>query len=386
MRISPRIFAVGFLQNVAGFLAWTVIPVWAATEARATFWEMGMLPTFTGVTYIFTALRAGRLSDRVSRAALARTGMLIFAGFCGLAWWARSVLPIALLGIVNGFGMALIWPALQAHIADHSNADDLERNLGSFSLSWSAGKTAGFLLFPFVYGGLGLGFDALLPCGALALLLVLLVPPGRVERPAGGPPLVRDDHHPPALRAGFLRAGWLSNLAAYGMGSTVVYLYPKLLVDEGRPAWHHAWLTGAIYLSQTVSFWFLGRFSGWRYRIAPLMIWMAAGAGALLAIGLGLPHPWSLLPAAVLGVALGQAYSASVYYSVHSEQERGARAGIHEAVIGASDFGIPLLGSLAAQQTGRTAAPYVVAVAVAGVALVCADRAAARGRTTSASA
>ncbi len=372
-RLSPRVFAVGFGQNVASFLAWSVIPLWSVQVGKAETWQMGMLAAVSGVVYIFTALRAGPLSDRVGRGRMARAGLVLFALFCVLAWWARSVTGFIALGAVNGFAMALVWPGLQASIGDASTADDLERNLGAFSLSWSAGKTAGFLASALAYGELGL--DALILCGALSLLLAPLLPGGRSERHADAPPLVRDDHHPPALRAAHLRVGWFANFAGYGMGSTMVYLYPKLVVAAGRPEREHGFVLGAVFLAQTVGFWLFGRYAGWRYRFAPVACWLGIGAAALLVLGFRAPLPVAIPAGLVLGLALGQAYMASVYYSVHSEKDRGARAGIHEAIIGAGDFGIPLLGGYVAYRSDWIPASYLLAAAVAGLAILAAGRA-----------
>ena len=372
MRISPRVFAVGFGQNLSAFLAWSVIPVWAEFEVHAPAWQLGLLPVFSGIAYILVALRAGALSDRIGRGRLCRIGMAGYAAFCVLASFVPSVPLVALLGALNGASLALVWPALQAKIGDDSSAADLERNLGDFSLSWSAGKTLGFFAFAPVYAWLGTW--TLPVCGALSLALIPLIP-GRASERHHEAPLVRDDRHSPAQRAAHLRAGWWCNFAAYGMGATLVYMYPALLRSTGRPESHHGWVLGTVYLAQTVGFVLFGRFAGWRYRFGPLGGWMAAGAGALLVIGLGSPLGTALPAAALLGLALGQAYAASVYYSVHSAESRGARAGIHEAVIGAADFGIPLLGGLAVTATDWKPSVFVLAAAVVAVSLAMAARA-----------
>ena len=383
MRVDPRIALAGFGLNTASFLCWTVFASWSRYEAKAEPWMLGVLPLPSGIAYVVVCLWAGRLSDRISRVALARWGMLLFAAFSVLAWWFEHPLAFAGLGLANGAAMALIWPALQARIADESTAEDLEKRLGEFSLSWSAGKTAGFFAFPFVYGaaGLELGLDAVLWCGWLALALIPLLPPPGAPRHAASPPLVRDDLHPPALRAAHLRVGWIANFAAYGLGSVVLYLYPDLLATLGRPAGEQGFVLGAVYGAQTLGFWVFGKFAGWRYRLAPLVGWMAAGTAALLVIGSGAPLAASMAAALVLGLALGQAYSASVYYSVHSESDRGARAGVHEAVIGGSDVAFTVIGGVLASLAGWTAAPYFVAAAISGAAMVLAARVVRRSAT-----
>jgi MFS family permease len=389
MGIPPRVYAFGFFQNLSYFLAWSVIPVWAKFEGRATATQLGLLSFFGGITYILVALRAGPLSDRVPRTSLARTGLAGFALFCLVAWAVREPWLLVAASVLDGAAMALVWPPIQAQIGDSSDGTDLERNLGHFSLSWSAGKSLGFLLLIVAYGGEGgaggLGIDALLACGALSLLLVPVLPRLAAGRAPGAAPLVDDDHHPPALRARHLRAAWCANFGAYAMGATVVMLHPDLLSAAGRPARDHGIVLGALYLTQTAGFWWFGRFAGWRYRFAPVASWMAAGAAALLAIGLGAPLPVAVPAAGVLGLALGQAYAASVYYSVHAEEDRGARAGIHEAVIGAANFSVPAAGGFLATRTGWTPAPYVLAAAVVAGSLVLAARAV-RAPATSASA
>lgn len=85
---------------------------------------------------------------------------------------------------------------------------------------------------------------------------------------------------------------------------------------------------------------------------------------ALLVVGLGAPLLVAL-PAAVLGGAgLGLAYAASIYYSVHTDVDRGARAGLHEAFTGASNFVVPLVVGALGSLTGASFAPYAVAGAL----------------------
>ena len=382
MRVDPRIAIAGFGLNTASFLCWTVLASWSRYEKGAPEWLLGLLPLPSGIAYVLVCLWAGRLSDRVSRVGLARQGLVLFGGFTGLALWAREPMAIAALGLLNGAAMALIWPALQARIADESTADDLEKRLGEFSLSWSAGKTAGFFAFPFVYDAWGLGLDTVAVCGMIGIVLYVVLPSAGAPRHAASPALVRDDLHPPALRAAHLRVGWIANFAAYGLGSVVLYLYPALLHSLGRDAGEQGFVLGTVYGSQTLGFWVFGKFAGWRYRLAPLVLWMSAGAAALVVIGLGVPMVAAIPAAAVLGLALGQAYAASVYYSVHSESDRGARAGVHEAVIGGSDVAFPLLGGGLASATGWVAAPYFAAAALSGAAMAAAARLVRRASAT----
>jgi MFS family permease len=372
MAISRRIFAVGFGQNLSYFLAWSVIPVWASFEMRAPAWQLGLLPVAASLTYVGGAFLAGRVSDRVGRTAMVRAGLALFAvflvAFAAAARAGASVLQLAGLTVLNGLGSALIWPALQAKIADLSTAADLERNLGDFSFTWSMGKTIGFVVAGAgVYGAFGI--DALFGCAALTFALAFLQPAVHAAHREGLPPLVDAGDHSPEVRRAHLKAAWWANFAAYGMGSTMVYLYPDLVRASGRPEWHHFAVVGSLYLAQTVGFRWFGRNLSWRYRPGPLLAGQAAGAAALLVIGWGFGPAVAVPAAVVLGLSLGQSYTASVYYSVHAEEGRGARAGIHEALIGAGDFSVPFVGGLLASRTGWAPAACVLASAVAGLAM-----------------
>jgi MFS family permease len=360
VRLSRRLLTVSLLFNAANYLAWSVIPARAAFDLHAGKDELGFLPVLGGVTYILAAPRVGRLSDRIPREALARFGIGGWALFCLLAWRSDSMAMLYGASILDGLAQAFVWPGLQARIGDVSGGRDLERNLGTFSLSWSLGKTLGFFgSSALVHPDPGI----LLGCGALALALVFLFPAPRHGH--GTLPPEEDDGLTPGDRARFRMAGWIANFAGFGMGATMVYLYPGLLRDWGREPWHHGAVVGTVYLAQTAGFHLFGRWTAWHWRGGPLFAAAAAGAGALLVMAGGAPLPLALAAAAVLGLSIGLCYMASIYYSVHAPEDRGARAGIHEAVVGAGNFSVPFLAGQAAERSGSTMAAGITAAAIA---------------------
>ncbi len=360
-RVSTRYPVVGSGQDFALFAVWAILPLWAKFTAHATPLELGALPVFGGIPYVVTAFFAGRVSDRISRTTLARIGLALFASFCFLAWRITEVWHLFALSPLSGFANGLIWPALQAKMGDESGPHDLDRNLGLFSVSWCAGKALGFYLA----GPLeSLGLGALPVFGLVSLALVPVVPRRSPHPSAPQPPLIHHDGPSAPVRASYLRAAWLANFASYGLGATFTFLYPDLVkrMDWGRG--HYSLVLGTLFLSQTVAFFLFGRFSGWRYKWRAFVAWQAMSGAALLVIGLGAPL-WAALPAAVLGGAgLGLAYAGSIYYSVHTDVARGARAGLHEAFTGASNFVVPLLGGALQSITGWGIAPYAFAAAL----------------------
>ncbi len=375
VRLSRRLLTVSLLFNAANYLAWSVIPARAAFVLDAGKDELGFLPVLGGITYILAAPRVGRLSDRVPRETLARFGIAGWALFCLLAWRADSMAMLYGASVLDGFAQAFVWPGLQARIGDVSGGRDLERNLGTFSISWSLGKTLGF------FGSSALRDPdprILLACGGLAVVLVFLFPPPRHGH--GSLPQEGDDGRSPAERSRFRMAGWITNFAGFGMGATLVYLHPGLLRDWGREPWHHGAVVGTVYLAQTAGFHIFGRWTAWHWRGGPLLLATLVGAGALLVVTLGAPFPAALAAAAVMGLSIGLCYMASIYYSVHAPEDRGARAGIHEAVVGAGNFSVPFLAGQAAEKSGVAALAGITAAAIAAAAGIAAARTAAPPR------
>ncbi|MBI1851581.1 MAG: hypothetical protein HYR85_14665, partial [Planctomycetes bacterium] len=91
MRISWRYLVVAAGQDLSLFVVWSVIPLWAKIDAKASPLALGALPLSSGIAYTLASPLAGRLSDRVSRTTLARIGLLLYAVFCALASQANTI-------------------------------------------------------------------------------------------------------------------------------------------------------------------------------------------------------------------------------------------------------------------------------------------------------
>ena len=211
-RVSPRFPVVGFGQDFSLFAAWAVLPLWAKFDAGATPLALGALPIFGGVPYVVAAFFAGSISARISRPALARIGLALFAVFCGLAWRIETIHQLYLVSPLAGLSNGMIWPALQAKMGDESGPEDLDRNLGLFSMSWCGGKALGFFASGWLYARFGL--DAMPLCALVSLAMVPVVPGPTPRSSSPRAPLLPPDAPPPALRAAYLRAAWLELFAS----------------------------------------------------------------------------------------------------------------------------------------------------------------------------
>ncbi|MEN8149539.1 MAG: MFS transporter [Planctomycetota bacterium] len=364
---------VGRYVVTAGVMDFTIYVTVSLCALLARRWGagplvLGLLPVPWALVYSLTATFGGRISDRVSRTALARVGLFLVGGTCVVFSWADHVW-IFFAGLpVIAFGLAFFWPALQAAIADESGPKNLTKNLGLFNVCWSLGKGAGVLA-----GGVLsdlVGRQGFLLAAATAFVLVVALP--RVARGGGaGKDLVAGDEPVPRrTREGFRWAALLANFAAFGAASTLVAHFPALNEELGRSDTEYGILVGAVFFSQTLMFGTVLLRARWHYRAG-----FHLGVQALAMLGVLLVATgWSLavqLPFVLLvGAGFALAYYSSIYYSLHADAARGGRAGLHESIIGSGNFLIPFAAGAAADLAGSSAVPYLVAGGVIGLSLL----------------
>src|SRR5262245_47616281 len=113
----------------------------------------------------------------------------------------------------------------------------------------------------------------------------------------------------------------------------------------------------------------LQRGSKWTYRRellygAQLLAGIAAVAVTVVTTDIAL-----IAAAALVGVGLGFANASSIYYSLHGPASHGKYAGVHEAVLGAGSFLVPLAGGALADLTHDLRMPYWLAGGATVIAL-----------------
>jgi len=357
------------------YLILTAVPL-QAIGLKASPFILGLLPALSAGVYIISAATFGRLSDRSSRMGMARWGALVRAVAAFGLTQAHSVgallawMPV--LGIANG----LFWPGLQAAIGEFWPERDLRKNLGAFNVSWSTGKMLGFLGGGVLIGAAGTN-AALLVAGAATGLVAWALPSLGTARSRGrssGEAAVSAPDPPgaaaalsPGARRWWRIIGWTANFVLFGVGATLNFQYPKLLVSLGYTGRDFGTYLGAVYLFQTLSFVWLRGWSGWLYRLAPLLLAQGLTLAAVGVLGWLRSWPLILATAPLVGLGLGLCYSSSIYYSLYRESGRGRNTGIHEALLGTGTFVLPLLGGVAAQVGRSLLAPYLLcALALVG--------------------
>jgi MFS family permease len=361
-----RYCLAGLLFNWATFVFWTVLPV-RALDFKASSTQLALLQTASSVVYVLNSLVSGGLSDRVSRSFLAKLAIGIAIAACAAAVHAGSLGALYLIVPFMGFACSVYWPSIQGALGAEAGPAGLEKALGWFNVSWSVGKTLGFVIAGWLIAALS-SSGALWMAAASALPVLLLYPGDQAVRRDSAPTAAATD------RAVFRTLGYVANFLAFGVGNVFLNQFLKYLratpVAGWTPATFFGVFLGAIYGTQTLLFVVLQRNAGWTYKRGLLYGVQMLCGGAALAVPF-LTRDWALLGAgAVIGVGLGFANASSIYYSLHGPSDHGKYAGLHEAVLGAGSFLAPLAGGALADLTLDLRAPYWVAggVTIAAIA------------------
>lgn len=362
-----RYCVAAFIYDWFVFVYWTAVPV-RAVEFGASSTQLALLQAAATIPYVLNSLFVGPLADRWSKSLLARVGCLVAALAC--AWTAHAPgLAMLFVGApLLGIGSSIFWPPVQGGIGAESDPRRMERALGTFNVMWSLGKAIGFAVAGKMVDDLGHAW--VLWISAASALAILPLYPSDI--PASREPLPEEEA--PRGRAAFRSMAYVANFAAFGVGATLQnqffkYLKASVTTSAVSLETYFGLFLGAVFLAQTAMFFLLQRGAGWTYRRWPLYGAQLLSAGALAAIAF-LRDPLPLLLAAPLvGVGIGFTYASSIYYSLHGPSDHGRYAGLHEAVLGAGSFVVPLLGGALADLSGDLRSPYLLAALVSAASL-----------------
>jgi predicted MFS family arabinose efflux permease len=240
-----------------------------------------------------------------------------------------------------------------------SRPAQLEKTIGWFNVSWSIGKTLGFVIAGLLISTQGYDHTLWLAVAA-AVPILLLYPGNRIVR--------WDEKHETAAihRVSFRTISYVANFLAFGVGAVFQNQFFKYLKESGLGiGWKiqtfYGLFLGVMYLTQTLLFVVLQRGTGWTYRRSLLYGTQLLCAVAAVGVTFLTSDAALLAAAGVVGVSLGFANASSIYYSLHGPSDHGKYAGLHEAVLGAGTILIPLAGGMVADQFHDLRMPYWLA-------------------------
>lgn len=150
-------------------------------------------PFFTAWSLSAVAVRAtlGTVSDRIGRRRVLVPAMLALTVAVGLLSIARSMPLVVAIGAVFGMGHGMLYPTMNAWVADWSTARNIGRTQSLFSGSYSLGVSSCAFLFGTIVERFGFGAMFLVAAGISTVgLAVFLAGPRELPgEPAHEPPV-----------------------------------------------------------------------------------------------------------------------------------------------------------------------------------------------------
>jgi MFS family permease len=257
-----------------------------------------------------------------------------------------------------GLAGSIYWPSIQGAVGAESEPSQVERSIGWLNVSWSIGKTLSFAVAGWLVETRGPGFTLWLAAGA-GLPILLLYPGDKVTR--------REESHEAGRSdtAVYRIIGYVANFLAFGVGNVFSSQFVRYAKDSGiggdRPGTLYGLVLGAMYATQTLMFVLLQRGSAWTYKRSLLYGTQFLAGAAGVAVTFVTSDGALIAAAALVGVGLGFANASSIYYSLHGPADHGKYAGVHEAVLGAGSFLVPLAGGALADLRHDLRMPYWLA-------------------------
>lgn len=323
-----------FLLSTGFGIMTPAVPIYAAMIFHANQLELGLLGALAALPYIFAPTIFGKFSDSLGRRPLIFAGLSVYLGTSLLYMMASSMLSLAALRLLEGLSFALIWPAAEAYVGDKSSGRSRTGVVGAYSVAWSAGYMVG----PFVYGGLvsiiGLRNSFIMPAMFMAasLALLFLAKGDRTRMEERQEPLA-----PPKMAFPVI----LYTMVMWGFASlSFFFLFPQYSSGYGISTPVIAYLVGIACMARTLVFLFYNKLTKiMMKKIVPFGMLLLSFA---MIVSWGFPNIYGFtISVMLLGLSLGLIYAYSLVY-VLNKPAKGLNAGLFESSIGIGQFIGPL--------------------------------------------
>jgi MFS family permease len=180
--------AGGFLNKVVDTAAWGVLPLYLARqhESLAT---ISLIAGLYGGIWGFAQFGTGLLSDYTGRKPLIVVGLVLLGGGLAAMVSLHGTVGWSLAAAVMGLGMALVYPVLNAAVADVATPQDRGAILGVYRLWRDGGYAVGGLGIGLLMAAVGMRWSLGIVSGLVlvgALFLSMRLP--ETHRKPGPPP------------------------------------------------------------------------------------------------------------------------------------------------------------------------------------------------------
>lgn len=166
----------GLVEKFIDALIWVIYPIWL-NQQGFTLKQIGLLTACYGMTWGLFQLITGPLCDRTGRKPLIVSGFTLSALCIFLMPIYPKITPQIILATGLGLGMALLYPALLAGVADWSHSYWKNRTIAIYRFWRDLGYGIGALVMASVahyYGNIEMIFYVISGCLTLSLVELMV--------------------------------------------------------------------------------------------------------------------------------------------------------------------------------------------------------------------
>ncbi len=330
-----------FVQICPALMDWAVFLVlfavlYGAGERGFTDLQCAWISGVGQLAYMATSLLAGLLlTRRNARGFLfaSTVGSTLMGIVCLLLTsFAPQIACQALLFVF----LAFFFNSFQTFMRGETVPGGLSLTVGRYTMAWSVGSAAGFLSSGSLYrlGSLALCVMTLLV--GTAILVALVRHQARPHAMASADEHV-DHAAPGAVSLRYVVVGWCLIFTAMFVQRPLQSLWPALCARAAILPFLPGLVLSLHMLVQGVWGYQVAAFAAWRYRRAPLVVLHLGGATLFGLAWLKPAFPICAAAIIVLGLYMGYAYFAAVYYASNSGR-RSFNIGVNECLVGMGSF------------------------------------------------
>jgi hypothetical protein len=332
-----------FMQICPALMDWTVFLVlfavlYGAGERGFSGLQCAWIGGIGQLAYMATSLLAGLVLTRRNARGLLLASTVGSTAIAIVCLSLTSFAPqMACQALLFAF-LAVFFNSFQTFMRGETAPGGLALTVGRYTLAWSAGSAAGFLSSGSLYrlGSLALCATTLLV--GTVILVMLLRHEARPHSVASADEHV--DEAAPGARAvnpRYVLVGWCLIFTAMFVQRPLQSLWPALCARTAILPFLPGLVLSLHMLVQGVWGYRVAAFTAWRYRRTPLVVLHLAGATVLGLAWLKPAFPVAAAAIVVLGLYLGFAFFAAVYYASNSGR-RSLNIGVNECLVGMGSF------------------------------------------------
>lgn len=174
-RSVVALLASMFITSISIGITNPVVPLYAK-KLGASYTDLGLIGVAASAPYCMLPVLAGLWSERIGRLKSVMVGIVINATATLFFLFSNSPLHLALVKMLQGFGLSFLWAPAEAYISDVTSEGNRTKYLGFFNTSWSLGLFVGPILCALTIDQVGYSgvFISSFIVGFLSLLVLTL--------------------------------------------------------------------------------------------------------------------------------------------------------------------------------------------------------------------